>query len=182
MKYIFLVSTLMICISSGLAQAVPATEAPFDVSEKLKELASLPEGISVSHAPDPVRYASHIPSLSGVKWQFATRVSSMAGTVTIVEFGYFVERNGKWGLPYGNEVPYTYTSSDFAEMYDCPDSEMKPGGSYSNMRNRSVIDCVPEQMVKWYFIGIDAQGDRVKGEATAKLLAELDPSEYGPQY
>jgi len=106
----------------------------------------------------------------------------MAGPVTIIEFGYFVERNGQWEFSLGSEVPCTYTSNDFAERYDCPSSELLPGESYSDARNRSIIDCVPEQLVKWYFIGMDAEGNRVKGEATVKLLTELDPSEHGPQY
>ncbi len=182
MKYILLVSTLIFCTAAGLAQAEQETAVAFEVSEKLRELASLTEGLSVSHAPDPVRYTSHIPSLSGVNWQYSTTVSSVAGPVTIIEFGYFVERNGQWGLSYGLEVPYTYTSSDFAERYGCPNSELQPGGSYTDAQNRSVIDCVPEQMVKWYFIGLNANGDRVKGESNVKLLTELDPSEHGPQY
>jgi hypothetical protein len=95
------------------------------------------------------------------------------GPVTIIEFGYFVERNGQWEFPYGAEVPYTYTSSDFAKRYDCPSSELQPGESYTDAWNRSVIDCVPEQIVKWYFIGLDDKGNRVKGEANVKLLAEV---------
>jgi len=182
MKHSLLVSILIFCSVVGTTQAEQEIAVPFEVSEKLKELASLTVGLSVSHSPDPVRYTSYIPSLSGVQWQHSTTVSSMAGPVTIIEFGYFVERNGQWELPYGVEVPYTYTSSDFAEMYDCPNSELQPGESYTDPLNRSIIDCVPEQVVGWYFIGLDAEGNRVKGEANVKMLSELDPSEHGPRY
>ena len=182
MKYILLISILTFCTAVGSARTERETAAPFEVREKLKELALLPEGLSVSHTPDPVRYTSYTPSLSGVQWQHSTTVSSIAGPVTIIEFGYFVERNGQWEFPYGVEIPYTYTSNDFAEMYNCPKSELQPGGSYTDPLNRSIIDCVPEQVVKWYFIGLDAEGNRVKGESNLKLLAELDPSEHGPQY
>ncbi len=181
MKHNLLVSILIFCSSVGLAQAEQKTVALFESNLKLEELASLPEGLSVSHAPDPVLYISYTPSLSGVQWKHSTTVSSMAGPVTIIEFGYFVERNGRWEFPYGVEVPYFYNSSDFAKKYDCPSSELQPGESYSDTYNRSVIDCVPEQVVKWYFIGQDAKGNRVKGEASVKLLAELDPREQGPQ-
>lgn len=99
----------------------------------------------------------------------------MAGLVTIIEFGYFVERNGQWELSCGDEVPCTYTSSDFAERYDSPRSELQPGEAYTDTRNRSVIDCVPEQMVKWYFIGMDAEGNRVKGEANVRRIAFAPP-------
>lgn len=182
MKNILLVSVLILCTGAGSAQAEQATAVPFEVSEKLRELASLTEGLAVSHTPDPVRYTSHIPSLSGVKWQHSTTVSSIVGPVQIIEFGYFVERNGQWEFPYGVEVPYTYSSRDFAERYDCPNADLQPGGSYTDPLNRSVIDCVPEQVARWYFIGLDAEGNRVKGESNVKLLTELDPSEHGPQY
>ena len=150
MKHILLVSILVLSGSAGASWAELESAAPFEPSLKLKELASLPEGLAV--------------------------------TVKMVEFGYFVERNGQWEWPYGVEVPYTYTASDFEEMYDCPSSELKPGETYTDARNRSVIDCVPEQAVKWYFIGLDAQDNRVKGEAEVKLLAERAPSVQGPRY
>lgn len=173
MKYILFVSLL---VFSGFANSVHAEqreEALLESNLKLTELASLPEGLAVTHTPDPVLYIPHVPSLSGIQWKHSTTVVSTAGPVTIVEFGYFVERNGHWEFPYGTEVPHTYSSSDFAEMYNCPGSELLPGESYTDDRNRSVIDCVPEQMAKWYFIGLDAEGNRVKGEASVKLLAEL---------
>ncbi len=155
---------------------------PFEPNLKLDELASLPEGLAVTHTPDPVLATLHTPSLSGVQWKHSTTVSSKAGPVTIIEFGYFVERNGQWDLPYGAEVPYSYTSGDFAKMYECPSSEMKPGESYTDAWNRSVIDCVPEQFVRWYFIGVDAKGNRVKGEANVKLLAEHSPDVQGTEW
>ncbi len=179
MKHILLVSILIFCSSAGSAWAEQKSVAPFEPSLKLIELASLPEGLAVTHTPDPVFATLHTPSLSGVQWKHSTTVSSMVGPVRIVEFGYFVERNEQWELPYGNEVPFTFTSSDFAKMYDCPNSELRPGESYTDVRNRSVIDCVPEQVVKWYFIGLDAKDNRVKGEANVKLLADRAPSVQG---
>ncbi len=136
----------------------------------------------VTHSPDPVLATLCTPSLSGVQWKHSTTVSSIVGPVKIIEFGYFVERNGRWEVPYGVEVPYAYTSSDFAKKYDCPGSELRPGESYSDVSNRSVIDCVPEQLVRWYFIGLDAKGNRVKGEADVKLLAERAPSVQGTRW
>lgn len=179
MKHILLVSILIFCSSTGPAGAEQKSVAPLEPSLKLNELASLPEGLAVTHTPDPVFATLFTPSLSGVQWGHSTTVSSKVGPVTIVEFGYFVERNGQWEWPYGTEVPFTYTSSDFAKMYDCPNSELKPGESYTDVRNRSVIDCVPEQVVKWYFIGLDSNDNRVKGEANVKLLAERAPIVQG---
>jgi hypothetical protein len=182
MKHFLLVSILIFYSSAGLAQAEQKTVAPFEPTLKVNELASLPEGLAVTHTPDPVLATLYTPSLSGVQWKHSTTVSSIVGPVTIIEFGYFVERNGQWEFPYGTEVPYTYTSSDFAKMYDCPSSELKPGESYTDALSRSVMDCVPEQLARWYFIGVDAKGNRVKGEADVKLMAERAPSVQGTQW
>jgi hypothetical protein len=182
MKHVLLVSLLVFCSSSaGPAQAEQKAVVSSESSLKVNELASLPEGLAVSHTPDPVHATLHTPSLSGVQWKHSTTVSSTVGPVKIIEFGYFVERNGQWEFPYGIEVPYVYTSNDFAEKYNCPSSELQPGKSYTDAWNRSVIDCVPEQIVKWYFIGLDSKGNRVKGEASIKLLAERAPSVQGPR-
>jgi hypothetical protein len=172
MKHILLVSILVFCSSAGLVQAEQKTVGLIESNLKLKELTSLPVGLAVTLSPDPVIATLFSPSLSGVQWQHSTTVTSLAGPLTIVEFGYFVERNGRWEFSFGTEVPNTYTSSDFAKKYDCPGSELQPGESYTDTLNRSIIDCVPEQMVKWYFIGLDPQGKRVKGEATVKMLTE----------
>ena len=173
MKNIILASILFLCCFVGSAQADQKTDRSFDAQQKVTELASIPVGLSVTLTPDPVSATLDSPSISGVKWEHNTTVSSMAGPVTILEFGYFVERNGQWEFSHGEEVPRTYTAGDFAKKYGCPGSELKPGKTYSNTMNRSVIDCVPEQMVKWYFIGVDTQGNRVKGEAKVKMLASV---------
>ena len=180
-RHILLFTILIICTSAGSAQAEQEIVVSFDASEKLSELALIPEGIMVFHTPDPVHYTLYSHTISGVRWQYSTTVSSMGGPVTIIEFGYFVERNGQWEFSYGEEVPYIYSSYDFAEKYNCPNSVLHSGESYTDTRNQSIIDCVPEQVVKWYFIGVDAEGKRVKGEANVKLLAELNPSKHGSQ-
>jgi len=181
MKHVVLASTLILFASAGLALADQEIAVSTDASEKLRELESMPMGIAVSHTPNLARYTFNPSNVSGVEWQFSTTVSAMAGPVTISEFGYFVERNEQWELNYEDELPLSFSSSDFANEFDCPNALMVPGKSYTNPENRSAIDCVPEQLVKWYFIGIDADGKRVKGEAGVKLITELDPSEHGPK-
>jgi len=181
MKHVVLASALILFASAGLALADQEIAEPTDAREKLTELESMPMGIAVSHTPSLVRYTLNPSNVSGVEWQFSTTVSAMAGPVTIVEFGYFVERNEQWELHYENERPLSFSAGDFASEFDCPASLMVPGKSYTNPENQSAIDCVPEQLVKWYFIGIDADGSRVKGEADIKLITELDPSEHGPK-
>lgn len=181
MKLFVLASTLILIASAGLALADQEIAESTDASEKLRELESMPVGIAVSHTPSPVRYTLNPSNVSGVEWQFSTTVSAVGRPVTIVEYGYFVERNEQWDFNYENELPLSFSSSDFASEFHCPNALIVPGSSYTNPENRSAIDCIPEQLVKWYFIGIDADGNRVKGEAGVKLITELDPSVHGPQ-
>lgn len=180
MKTALFLSLLILLGSAGPVPAEQESVAAPEAGRKLGELASLPEGLAVAHSPDPVHATLFPPSLSGVQWAHDTTVSSRVGPVTLVEYGYFVERNGRWEWPYGEEVPYTYTAGDFADRYGCPGAELKPGESYTDAQNRSVIDCVPEQRVKWYFIGQDAHGRPVKGEAVVTMLAEQVPDVEGP--
>jgi len=181
MKHIVLASTLILFASAGFALADQDIADSNDASVKLRELESMPVGIVVSHTPSPVRYTLNPSNVSGVEWQFSTTVSAVGGAVTIVEFGYFVERNEQWTFNYEDELPLSFSSSDFASVFGCPKALMVPGKSYTNPENQSAIDCVPEQLVNWYFIGIDADGNRVKGEAGVKLITELDPREHGPK-
>lgn len=173
MKYLLLAFVLINTSFAGLVNAQQRPEAPFELSGKLAELNSLPVGLVVSHNPEPVHATLYSPSLSGVQWKHNTTVTATESPVSLIEYGYFVKRNGQWEFSYGTQVPLSYDSKDFAIMFACPDAKLKPGESYTNLENRSVIDCVPEQMVKWFFIGLDDKGNRVKGEATLNLLAEV---------
>lgn len=169
MKFILLVSLLVFCGFAGVTQAEQEDSGPLESDIKLSELALLPQGLNVVHSPDSVLETFFGPS--GFQWTHSTTVSSTVGPVTLLEFGYFIERNGQWELSWASRAPYS--ASDFAEWYDCPDAELQPGESYTNPYNQSVKDCSPEQVARWYFIGLDSKGSRVKGEADVRLISEL---------
>ena len=93
------------------------------------------------------------------------------GPVTIVEYGFFLERNGRWTDETG--IRSKYTANDFEMYFGSPDAKLLPGNSYTNEWNRSNSDNIPEQVGKWYFIGLDSKGNRVKGEANIKLVGNM---------
>jgi hypothetical protein len=169
MKYILHVVILGICSFAGFSQAGQDVYGPHESEVKLTELASLPQGLTVTHTPDSVTTSFSGPS--GVQWAHSTTVSSTVGPVTIVEYGFLLERNGRWTDETG--IRSKYTANDFAENFGSPDAKLLPGKSYTNEWNRSMSDNMPEQVGKWYFIGLDSKGNRVKGEANIKLVGDM---------
>ena len=169
MKYILHVVILGICCFAGFSQAGQEGLGPHESEVKLTELASLPQGLTVTYTPDTVESSFSGPS--GVQWVHSTTVSSTVGPVKIVEYGFLLERNGRWTDETG--IRSEYTAKEFAENFGCPDARLLPGKSYTNEWNRSISDNRPEQAGKWYFIGLDAEGNRVKGEANIKLVGNM---------
>ena len=162
MKILMIAAILSIGLS---ASAAPEVFGPRDIDIKLGELATMPLGLKVSHTPEAVQPTFSGPS--GNEWLHQTTVVSEVGPVKIVEYGYFVERNGNWYHAAGTVEGYE--ANDFAERFGCPDAKLIPGKAYTYKWNRSLKDNQPEQSAKWYFIGVDAEGNRVKGEALVIL-------------
>jgi hypothetical protein len=168
-KYILHVLILGIFCFAGFSQAGQDALGSHESEVKLAELASLPQGLTVTHTPDPVSTSFFGPS--GVQWAHSTTVSSTVGPVTIIEYGFLLERNGRWTDETG--IRSKYTASEFAKNFESPDAKLLPGKSYTNEWNRSRSDNRPEQVGKWYFIGLDSKGNRVKGEANLKLVGDM---------
>ena len=149
-----------------------ADEAKFIRPE---ELDKLPEGIKVVHKPKAA-----LGTLSGKSerrskytWWYKTTVSAVDAEVTIVEFGGFVWQDGKWVAASFSGKPFT--AKDFTEWYSCPKAVLKPGESYSDPTNWTSAPELRAGKTRWYFIGVDAKGKRVKGEAVVQLKPEVDP-------
>lgn len=137
----------------------------------LEELDKLPVGIKVVFEPKEPRATLTGKSDRRAKytWWYKTTVSATDGDVTVVEFGGLSLHDGKWlvGKP--------FTAKEFAEWYKCPKGVLKKGESYSDPTNWSTDVELRAGKTRWYFVGIDAKGNRVKGEAVVELKAEIDP-------
>lgn len=164
----FLVTAALLCLALA-ALAAPEVQGPLDSEFKLGELAGIPDGLVVTHAPDTVEPTFTGPG--GKEWLHRTAVTSEVGPVTIVQYGYFLQNDGHWYLAYGEEG---FSGEDFAKRFGCPDATMRAGTTYTNEFTRSTPDRGPEQTARWYFIGVDAEGNRVKGEATVTLRGNPD--------
>lgn len=152
--------------SATFVQADTDSHGPHAADITMAELASLPEGLVVSHTPEQVEPSVFGPT--GSQYAHQTTVQSTVGPVKIVEYGYLVEEDGHWTSAWN--VQDKYSAKDFAELFGCPEAQVQTDQVYTNEWNQSGLNTGPEQMGKWYFIGEDAQGNRVKGEADIKLV------------
>jgi hypothetical protein len=138
---------------------------------KEKELDSLPVGLVIAHAPHPVKARAGGRSGYPYTWTYRTSVRSTAGTLTVQEFGSFSWFGGRW--VFSNFTGRPFTPQDFAEWYSCPGARLEPGKAYADPSNWSGGQELIASRAKWYFVAIDENGRRVKGEAVVEQAAEL---------
>jgi hypothetical protein len=168
MKFLLLVAVLSIGGAAYVAQAGQNSLGPHASDLKLQELASIPQGLSVVHTPDSITDSTDGPT--GPKWAHTTTVSSDVGPVTIIEFGCLLDDGGQWRYATTNKEPYS--AENFAQWYKCPNAELQTGQSYTDEANFSTGRSFPANVTKWYFIGVDAEGNKVKGEAEVAMMSE----------
>ena len=151
----------------------PANDPGFITAE---ELGKLSIGLKVAHEPE-VALATEIgrsASPAKYRWWYKTTVSAIGGEVTIVEFGALAWHDGRW-VTGGSITERPYTAKEFADWYSCPNAVIKPGETYSDPTNWSSSSELLAEKSRWYYIGVDGSGRRVKGEAIVEQRAEIDP-------
>ena len=138
----------------------------------LKQLSTLPDEIIVTHSPNPVK--AQPGGRSGYKytWLYETKVAARTGQVVIEEFGSFTWHNNQWFFV--NFTMKPFTASDFAEWYECPNAKLNVGQAYSDGSNWTGGDVLASGKMKWYFIGRNEKGERVKGEAIIETLPQAE--------
>ena len=161
---------------SAAAAAPTSARLPSDaergVRAKLRQLASLPVGLKVIHSPNPASARQARRGRWAYYWPYQTTVRAIKGSVRIEEFGALALTEGSWGFSTVTGEPYT--PRDFGEWYSCPQAVVPGGGQCSDPKNWSGRDELQESLTRWYFIGVDDRGRRVKGEAVIKHRAVLE--------
>jgi hypothetical protein len=149
-------------------------DAPAPVDPKFLELEGLPEGLRVTHSPNPVAAQPGGRSGHRYTWLYKTALEIASGRVVIEEFGYFALRDGQWR--YATFTGKPFTPADFAEWYGCPGATIRPGHSCSDPQNWTGYQSIASDRERglWYYIGRDSNGRRVKGQAIVELLAEVE--------
>ena len=167
-KYLAIAFLLVtFCCGCGSQSSEAEKLLPFELSD----LDSLPIGLEVVHAPQAVLAQKGGASGYDYTWTFKTTVRSTGAPVTIQEFGSLMDEYGQWVL--GNVAKKFFTQKDFAEWYSCPEGLVTSGNEFSDPSNWIGNNCLRPGKTKWFFVGIDAKGNRVKGEAIVEQLAKL---------
>jgi hypothetical protein len=162
-----------VCLFAALAgSSLGADEQKYITAE---ELDKLPEGIKVVHEPKTSLATINTKRNAQDKyvWWYKTTVSSIDADVTIVQLGSLTRIDGKWlNCPTYTGKPYT--GEEFADWYNCPNAVLKKDKSYSDPKNWSSCTELQEGTIRWYYVGIDAKGKKVKSEAVIELKDEID--------
>jgi hypothetical protein len=155
---------------------VKAANDPRPIS--IAALEQLPDGITVVHEPETALATLTKPGnkvRAKYTWWFKTTVSAVDSDVQIVEFGAFYHDGRQW-VHGGTFTGRPYAAQEFTEWYSCPDAILKKAESYPDPTNWFSGPTLRDGKVRWYYVGIDTTGRRVKGEAVINLKGEIDPN------
>jgi hypothetical protein len=143
----------------------------------LTELETLPVGIEVELSPAQVHARSGGNSDWRYYWRYQTVLQAIDVSLTVVQFGYCEWFRDRWVLP-RDESGFErgpLTARHFAEWFRCPGAHLKPGRKVIDDQHWLGSNDLRSVRHKWYFIGIDCNGNRYKGEGTVELIGEVEP-------
>jgi hypothetical protein len=145
---------------------------PESADPKYQEISVLPVGLKVTHSPNPVKARLSGRSGQRYSWIFATSVEALGEAVTITEFGAFGWSEGRWA--FANFTGEPFSPDDFADWYSCPGAKINAGTTYTDPNNWRGADVLSPGKSLWYFVGVTADGKKVKGEAVVEELGEVE--------
>jgi hypothetical protein len=161
----------------------PGKQPNADGGEKLlKALEQMPVGIKVVHTPAKLKGHTHDGTQKHIDtrwlfyWGYQTTVSAVDAPLDVVLFGSCEWVDGKWAIP-TNTDEYDVISGggqQFSEWYMCPKARLETGKEYTDPQNWSGSKKLRAFKQKWFYVGVDKDGKRYKGEAEVELLGELD--------
>jgi hypothetical protein len=159
-------------VGAAYGQALPSLDSQYELSEaKLLELESLPLGIAVTHDSESALATWDGRQNPPIKWYYTTEVSSLSESVTITEFGSFAWYEDQW--VFNNVTGKPFTQLDFEKWYSCPGGQLVGEQAFADHSNWSSGCRLAAGKARWYFIGVNELGERVKGEAIIELAADF---------
>jgi len=158
---------------AGCSSSTPALREDDTSSKVLAELESLPIGLEVVHTPGSVGSPKG-PNQEDwpYRWRFRTELRAIDRPITITRFGILAWDGSKWFLP-PDQRQYNAGILDqatFTEWYRCTDATIQPGQPAVDPENWAGSYARAPFRQKWFFIGEDTQGQRLKGEGVVDLI------------
>lgn len=139
------------------------------------KVTSLPVGIRVKHSKRKAfaeLNTSHPQRGGTYRWNYATSVTPLVDSLTIIEFGAFILEDGKWveRTIYGRP----FNGDEFEQWYKCKNALLIKGRKYFDKNNwTSANDINAGSKSLWYYIGVDKNKKKYVGYAVIKTIAKL---------
>lgn len=156
------------CARSGNTSAL---SSPIAIATQTLALAgTIPTGsptsarLEVIHYPNPAKFQSGGVSGSAYTCAYKTSVKANETGVRIEKFGMYFWENNQWVHSTSNNGQ-PWSPQDFADWYSCPGAYIGPGQECSDPNNWSGTDAPGLTKGKWYYIGVDDNGNEVQGES-----------------
>lgn len=120
--------------------------------------------LEVTHYPSPAKFQPGGSSGSAYTCAFKTSVKAIRAGVHIEKFGAYFWENNQWVHSTSNNGQ-PWSSDEFADWYSCPGAYIGPGQECYDPNNWIGGDSSNMTKSKWYYIGVDDNGNALQGEA-----------------
>jgi hypothetical protein len=159
--YVFLKGKGSVTQPDGKLVTLPNASFSSYTAPTVTEQATLaPAQLIVTHQPNPARFEKSTSGQFAYICSYKTSLTAVDVGVTIVEFGMDFWVDGQWTL--SNSV---FSAIDFSNWYSCPNAYIAPGQTCSDPQNWNATDKLEAAKGKWYYKGVDDNGNSVIGEA-----------------
>ena len=154
-------------LPNGAPTNVPNTATPpggVQTTAAPEKATIIPAQLEVTYNPDPAKFQPGGASGGPYTCAYKTTVRAVGVGVRITKFGmYFLENNHWVHSPSNNGQPWS--PQDFSDWYSCPGAYIGAGQACSDPNNWSGADTPNPSQGKWYYLGVDDNGNEVQGEA-----------------
>jgi WD40 repeat protein len=120
--------------------------------------------LEVTHNPNPAQFQPMGASGSAYTCAFKTSVKAVGAGVRIKKFGMYFWENNQWVHSASNNGQ-PWLPEDFSDWYSCPGAYIESGQECSDPNNWTGADTPFLSKGKWYYVGVDDNGNEVQGEA-----------------
>ncbi|MBD2714901.1 hypothetical protein KBK19_07635 [Microvirga sp. STR05] len=162
MKTLLLLAGLAAAPAAPLLAQTPAPTAWADHTRVLPDkLRQVPVGLTLWHTPNPNYPEPNPEKPGGYVWKHSTMIRSEVGELEVVECGSFI-----WYSAAGWQANMRETPAEFAELFQCPDSRLLPGRTYTFAKNYRFADNAQRLYggdALWYILAKDKTGKLYKG-------------------
>ncbi|MGY2131777.1 hypothetical protein ACW9KT_06095 [Hymenobacter sp. HD11105] len=153
-----LVALALLVSSTQLAAQTAWTDHTRALPGKLRQV---PVGLTLWHTPNP-NYPEADPSKPGqYVWKHSTLVRADVADLEIVECGSFI-----WYSPEGWKANMRETPAEFAELFNCPQGQLRQGTIYTFAKNYRYAASAQQLYggdALWYILAKDKNGKLYKG-------------------